>query len=130
MNNAKIQLMGLMFIAAGSLLSGCSNEVSYGDAKEVETVTVEYGSTDLQSLAAKMASSLADSPAVREASASGRPVLFVDSIRNKTSEHIDTEALTDSIRTQLLRTGKFRFVDMSKVQSVKDQLEYQQQVIL
>ena len=127
MNNAKIQLMGLMFIAAGSLLSGCSNEVSYGDAKEVETVTVEYGSTDLQSLAAKMASSFADSPAVREASASGRPVLFVDSIRNKTSEHIDTEALTDSIRTQLLRTGKFRFVDMSKVQSVKDQLEYQQQ---
>ncbi len=127
MNKTQTGLMVLAFIATGSLLSGCSTEVSYGDAKETETVTVEYGSTDLQSLASKMARSLADSPAVKEASANGRPVLFVDSIRNKSSEHIDTEALTDSMRTQLLRSGKFRFVDMSKVQSVKEQLEYQQQ---
>lgn len=127
MNKTQTGLMVLAFIATGSLLSGCSTEVSYGDAKETETVTVEYGSTDLQSLASKMARSLADSPAVKEAGVNGRPVLFVDSIRNKSSEHIDTEALTDSMRTQLLRSGKFRFVDMSKVQSVKDQLEYQQQ---
>ena len=127
MNKTQTGLMVLAFIATGSFLSGCSTEVSYGDAKETETVTVEYGSTDLQSLASKMARSLADSPAVKEASANGRPVLFVDSIRNKSSEHIDTEALTDSMRTQLLRSGKFRFVDMSKVQSVKEQLEYQQQ---
>ena len=127
MNKTQTGLMVLAFIATGSLLSGCSTEVSYGDAKETETVTVEYGSTDLQSLASKMARSLADSPAVKEASANGRPVLFVDSIRNKSSEHIDTEALTDSMRTKLLRSGKFRFVDMSKVQSVKEQLEYQQQ---
>ena len=127
MNKTQTGLIGLAFIATGSFLSGCSTEVSYGDAKETETVTVEYGSTDLQSLASKMARSLADSPAVKEASANGRPVLFVDSIRNKSSEHIDTEALTDSMRTQLLRSGKFRFVDMSKVQSVKEQLEYQQQ---
>ena len=59
-------------------------------------------------------------------SVNGRPVLFVDSIRNKSSEHIDTEALTDTMRTQLLRSGKFRFVDMSKVAAVKEQLEYQQ----
>ena len=127
MNKTQTGLIGLTLIATGTLLSGCSTEVSYGDAKETETVTVEYGSTDLQSLASKMARSLADSPAVKEASANGRPVLFVDSIRNKSSEHIDTEALTDSMRTQLLRSGKFRFVDMSKVQSIKDQLEYQQQ---
>ena len=127
MNKTQTGLIGLTLIATGTLLSGCSTEVSYGDAKETETVTVEYGSTDLQSLASKMARSLADSHAVKEASANGRPVLFVDSIRNKSSEHIDTEALTDSMRTQLLRSGKFRFVDMSKVQSVKEQLEYQQQ---
>lgn len=127
MNKIQTRLLGLSLIATGILLSGCSTEVSYGDAKETETVTVDYGSTDLQSLASKMARSLADSPAVKEASINGRPVLFVDSIRNKSSEHIDTEALTDSMRTQLLRSGKFRFVDMSKVQAVKEQLEYQQQ---
>ena len=55
MNKTQTGLMGLAFIATGSLLSGCSTEVSYGDAKETETVTVEYGSTDLQSLASKRA---------------------------------------------------------------------------
>ncbi len=109
------------------LVSGCSTEVTYGDAKETETVTVDYGSTDLQTLSGKMVQSLIDSSATREIGANGRPVLFVDSIRNKSSEHIDTEALTDTMRTQLLRSGKYRFVDMTKVQAVKEQLEYQQQ---
>ena len=111
---------------AALVASGCSTEVSYGDAKETETVTVDYGSTDLQSFSGKMVQSLIDSPATTEISVNGRPVLFVDSIRNKSSEHIDTEALTDTMRTQLLRSGKFRFVDMSKVAAVKEQLEYQQ----
>jgi penicillin-binding protein activator len=108
------------------LVSGCSTEVSYGDAKATETVTVDYGSTDLQSMSAKMVQSLIDSPITSDISSAGHPVLFVDSIRNKTSEHIDTEALTDTMRTQLLRSGKYRFVDMSKVAAVKEQLEYQQ----
>ena len=70
---------------AALLASGCSTEVSYGDAKETETVTVDYGSTDLQSLSGKMVQSLIDSPATTEISVNGRPVLFVDSIRNKSS---------------------------------------------
>ena len=116
-------VLGLL---AAALVSGCSTEVSYGDAKATETVTVDYGSTDLQSMSGKMVQSLIDNPVMTEISSTGRPVLFVDSIRNKTSEHIDTEALTDTMRTQLLRSGKVRFVDMSKVAAVKEQLEYQQ----
>lgn len=117
----------LVVAISAALISGCSTEVSYGDAKETETVTVDYGSTDLQTLSSKMVQSLIESPATSEMGAKGRPVLFVDSIRNKSSEHIDTEALTDTMRTQLLRSGKYRFVDMTKVQAVKEQLEYQQQ---
>lgn len=44
----------------------------------------------------------------------GRPIAYVDSIRNKTSEHIDTESITDSVSTKMLNSGKFRFVDMTK----------------
>ncbi|MCD8475424.1 MAG: penicillin-binding protein activator LpoB, partial [Shewanella fodinae] len=43
----------------------------------------------------------------------------------KTSEHIDTESVTDSISNKLLRSGKFRFIDMTKVDSVRKQLDYQ-----
>ena len=117
----------LLILTGALLLGGCSSTtVSYGDPTETETVTVDYGSSDLQAIADKMADSMLASPATSEITAGGRPVMFMDSIRNKTSEHIDTEAITDTIRTKLLRSGKFRFVDMSKVAAVKQQLEYQQ----
>jgi hypothetical protein len=54
-----------------------------------------------------------------------RPVVFVERIKNKTTEHIDTESITDSISTKLLNSGKFRFVDMNRVESVRKQLNFQ-----
>ena len=41
-----------------SLVACSGPQVRYGDAKGVETVTVDYGSTDLQSIAEAMARSL------------------------------------------------------------------------
>ena len=108
-----------------SLLSGCASTVKYGDAAEVETTTIEFGSTDLQLIAEKMVDSLLSFPPVVQVTNERRPVMFVDFIKNKTTEHIDTESITDTISTRLLRSGKFRFIDMTKVNDVKDQLEYQ-----
>ncbi|MGK0306331.1 MAG: hypothetical protein ACI8UG_002086 [Gammaproteobacteria bacterium] len=110
-----------------SLLAGCANKtvVSYGDASAVETTDINFGSTDLQKIADQMTESLIQSPVVGTMTANKRPIVFVDTVKNKTSEHIDTESLTDSISTQLLRSGKFRFVDMTKVTAVREQLNYQ-----
>ncbi len=109
-----------------AILSGCSTtKVSYGDASEVETVTADFGSTDLQQIATSMVESLLSFPPMVEITSQRRPVIFVDRIRNKTTEHIDTESITDTITTRLLRSGKFRFVDMSKVEAVRKQLEFQ-----
>jgi len=110
-----------------SLLAGCANKtvVKYGDAEAVETTSINFGSTDLQKIAQQMTESLLQSPVVGTVTANKRPIVFVDTVKNKTSEHIDTESLTDSISTQLLRSGKFRFVDMTKVSAVREQLNYQ-----
>ncbi|MBU3004373.1 penicillin-binding protein activator LpoB [Paraglaciecola arctica] len=110
-----------------SLLAGCANKtvVSYGDAQAVETTDINFGSTDLQTIAKQMTESLIQSPVVGTMTTHSRPIVFVDSIKNKTSEHIDTESLSDSISTQLLRSGKFRFVDMDKVNAVREQIDYQ-----
>jgi uncharacterized protein (TIGR02722 family) len=110
-----------------SLLTGCANKtiVSYGDANAIETTDINFGSTDLQKIADQMTDSLVQSPVVGTMTANKRPIVFVDTVKNKTSEHIDTESLTDSISTQLLRSGKFRFVDMTKVNTVREQLSYQ-----
>jgi uncharacterized protein (TIGR02722 family) len=109
-------------------VSGCTNKsvVRYGDASAVETNDVNFGSTDLQKIAGQMTDSLLLSPVVGTLSANTRPIIFVESIKNKTSEHIDTESITDSISTKLLRSGKFRFVDMGRVAAAREQLNFQQ----
>lgn len=111
-----------------TLVTGCTNKsvVRYGDANAVETTNIEFGSTDLQKVAGEMTDSLLVSPVIGTLTANSRPIMFVESIKNKTSEHIDTESITDSISTKLLRSGKFRFVDMSRVAAARKQLEFQQ----
>jgi penicillin-binding protein activator len=96
---------------------GCAStpEVTYGNPDQVETVSADFGSTDLQMIAEKMANSLLASPVF----SSGRPVLYVQHVRNKTDEHIDTESVTDKIKVTLLKSGKVRF---SAIGDVKDEL--------
>ncbi|MFC3023455.1 penicillin-binding protein activator LpoB [Vibrio zhugei] len=116
-----------LWIALGlaMALSGCSNTVSYGDAQGVESVNVDFGSTDLQKIAANMVDSMMSSGSVAMLTKDQRPIVFVERIKNKTSEHIDTESITDTISTKMLNSGKFRFVDMSRVESVRKQLQFQ-----
>jgi uncharacterized protein (TIGR02722 family) len=122
----KLLLVSAMGLSI-SLLAGCANKsvVNYGDANAIETTDINFGSTDLQKITNQMTESLIQSPVVGTMTANKRPIVFVDTVKNKTSEHIDTESLTDSISTQLLRSGKFRFVDMSKVSAMREQLNYQ-----
>ena len=97
----------LLSFAALALLGGCAGEkTTYGDARGVETVTNQFGSTDLQLIAESMARSMQQSPAI----VSGNlPIVTVQEVKNKTSEYIDTRAITDSIRSELQKGGKVRF---------------------
>ncbi|AEX21394.1 MULTISPECIES: penicillin-binding protein activator LpoB [Vibrio] len=120
MKKSIIALLGLAVI-----LGGCSNKVSYGDAQATETTTIDFGSTDLQTIAAEMVDSMMMSGSVAAITRDQRPIVFVERIKNKTSEHIDTESITDTISTKMLNSGKFRFVDMDRVESVRQQLNFQ-----
>ncbi|MBF5056622.1 hypothetical protein Y5W_01916 [Alcanivorax sp. 521-1] len=121
-----VRVLSLAALAMALLLTGCASKVDYGDAQARETVTTDFGSTDLQMIAAKMVDDMMVFPPIVDMTRERRPVLFVDRVKNKTSEHIDTESITDTIQTKLINSGKFRFVDMSVVNWVREQLEYQQ----
>ncbi len=113
---------------AATVFTGCSTtKVSYGDAADVETTTASFGSTDLQQIASKMVESLLSYPSIVEVTRQRRPVIFIDGIKNKTTEHIDTESITDTIATRLMRSGKFRFIDITKIESVRKQIEFQRE---
>ena len=103
-----------------------SGTVNYGDSKAVEMLTNEFGSTDLQTIAESMARSLSQSRPVIQSSTA--PLVTIAEVKNKTSEYIDTRAITDSIRAQLLKSGTIRFaVDISAMQNQTDELMRQNQ---
>ncbi|WP_243375312.1 penicillin-binding protein activator LpoB [Geotalea sp. SG265] len=114
-------------LAALSLLSGCATPtVQYGDPLSQQALSTDFGSADLQQIAATMVDSLLAFPPVAEITATRRPVISVDRIKNKSMQHIDMEAVTDSIRAKLIKSGKFTFVDRSTEAAVLEELKYQQ----
>lgn len=120
-----LRALAMAFMASALLLAGCASKVNYGDATDVETVTIDFGSTDLQMIANQMVDDLLTFPPVVQLTQQRRPVVFVDQVQNRTTEHIDTESVTDSIRTRLIQSGKFRFVDMKVVERVRQQFDFQ-----
>jgi len=116
-------LCGLLVAA----LAACSGpQVRYGDSKAVETTTVDYGSTDLQSIAESMTRSLLQTKAI--SGSRDAPTITVADVKNKTSEYIDTRVITDKIRTQLMKSGQVRFaVSVSEMQNQTDELKRQNQ---
>jgi uncharacterized protein (TIGR02722 family) len=114
-------------VLAATLLAACSGpQVRYGDAKEVETVNANYGSTDLQIIAEAMTRSLLQSKAI--SGSKDAPIVTLADVKNKTSEYIDTRVITDKIRTQLVKSGQVRFaVSVSEMQNQTDELKRQNQ---
>ena len=112
-------------VALVAALAGCAQDkVRYGDARGVETVTNQFGSTDLQTIAESMTRSMLKAPVV---AANDLPIVTVQEVRNKTSEYIDTRAITDSIRAELQKSGKVRFaVDAAGMQQQVEELNRQQ----
>src|SRR5512134_488002 len=112
-------------LAAAALAAGCAKEQTrYGDARAVETLTNQFGSTDLQLMAESMARSMLQAPVIASANL---PIVTVQEVRNKTSEYIDTRAITDSIRSELQKGGRVRFaVDAAGMSQQTEELKRQQ----
>lgn len=117
-------------LACAALLFGCAattptvgGNVSYGNATDVEQVNADFGSTDLQLMAERMSRSLSEFSAE---SYKDKPLVTVANVKNKTNEYIDTRSITDSIKTQLLKSRALRFaVDISDMQNQTDELTRQ-----
>ena len=133
MNKSFRRHLALGLAAATLLLAGCQNlsspvirfdrQVNYGDAKGVELVTNEFGSTDLQMIAEKMTGSLLETGIFQ-----GRPTVTISTVKNKTSEYIDTTNVMNSIQTALVKSGKVRFVrSIKEMQAGVDELQRQNQ---
>jgi penicillin-binding protein activator len=118
---------GYAMVLLLALTTGCAPTIQYGDAGSAKPLSVEFGSSDLQQIAETMVDSLLTFPPIVEMTAQRRPVITVDKVKNKTMQHIDTESITDSIRTKLIRSGKFRFIDRTTDEAAIAELKTQQE---
>jgi len=121
----KRAILCLTILFAIAILTGCASspDVTYGNPEQVETVTADFGSTDLQMIAESMVNSLLATPLLQSGK---RPVMYVSSVRNKTDEHIDTKSITDKIKVTLLKSGRVQFSAVSEANDeIIKQLEYQ-----
>ena len=119
---------GNWFVAAAlaALLAGCATTVEYGDATSSKPISTSFGSSDLQQIAVTMVDSLLADEILQDISVGGPPLLIVDKVKNKTMQHIDTESVTDSIRTRLIRSRMFSFQDRTTEAALQEELAYQQ----
>ena len=121
---ALLNLLAAAALAAG--MAGCATTVEYGDATSSKPISTDFGSADLQQIAATMVDSMLADEVLQDISVDGPPLLIVDKVKNKTMQHIDTESVTDSIRTKLIRSRKFSFQDRTTEGALNEELAYQQ----
>lgn len=98
-------------VLAALIMAGCSTSIKYDDPTSTRNLSTDFGASDLQQVAEAMVDSMLVFPPIVEITSQKRPILLVGTVKNKTAQHIDTESITDSIRTKLIRSGKFRFID-------------------
>lgn len=112
----------ILVAIAGILLVGCSTttrEVTLDRA----AATTKIEPQDIRRTVEKMVESLLIAPGVKEFVVNRRPVLDIEPMKNRTTQHIDMLSITDSVRMQLLRSGVFRFVDRSSAGTAATDIE-------
>lgn len=122
---AGAMLIALAACQTTSPTTGTSG-VSYGDAKAVETVTTDLGSTDLQMISEKMTQSLIQHPLIQDVIRK-RSLLMASPVQNKTSEYFDTKQITDTVLMQLQKNGVRYVIEADNMQNQVDELRRQNQ---
>jgi len=95
----------------------------YGDANEQNLLNDKWSETDMQNVVSTLVKDMVDTDIIRRAKLT--PIIMVTSVENKTSEHIDTQSITDMITVEIMASKKAKFVNKSARDDVAAEYEYQ-----
>ena len=96
---------------------------TYDEPERENLMNDQWSETDMQKTVKDMVTSLLAHPSI--AAAKKPPILMVTQLQNKTSEHIDTQSIMDTVRVELMKSGKVVFVDKEARGDVADEYNYQ-----
>ncbi len=116
--------IGLAAIAAMTL-TGCTTVTARETQLDRKAMTAALEPQDVRRTVEKMVDSMLQDQEFIKEIGGNRPVLDISGIQNRSTMHLDMTSITDSIRTKLLRSRKFRFMDRTTsgedVQFMNDQ---------
>ncbi len=121
---------GVFFVTGFSLiLAGCAKTPVYYEELPIQRETdkvieVTPRENKAQTQINAMINNMLSSKTVEGITQKSVPILFVEGIKNKSPEHLDTDAITEAITSALLASGKFNFVDKARVEEVRAQLDF------
>ena len=97
--------------AMTAMFSGCTTTTARETQLDRRAMSAALEPQDVRRTVEKMVDSmLADQDFIAEVGGK-RPVLDITGIKNRSSMHLDMASITDSIRTKLVRSRRFRFMD-------------------
>ena len=101
----------LLAVPLAALLCGCVGPKAREVQLDQQAMSAAIEPQDVRRTVEKMVDSmLADREFIAEYVA-GKPVLDIGPLQNRSTMHLDMQSITDSIRTKLIRSRKFRFMD-------------------
>ena len=122
-NGIKISVVLASALAFGAGCSAFHSSVKEVDVNTAKPMDASYDYSDLRWLGNSIGSEIAAAPLINEAAR--KPILVVMGIQNRTSRHIDTKAITDTIRTVVINSGKANFVNESQRDTLLKEQGYQ-----
>jgi uncharacterized protein (TIGR02722 family) len=95
-----------------TLACGSSRKVYRIEPETVTDLSGKWNDTDARLVAEEMVSDCLSRPWLLDwvAATGGKPVVTVGTIRNRSTEHIDTETFTTDFERELINSGQVRFV--------------------
>ena len=111
-NLISVSWKGIIALSMAVLLTACSGSVKRLDTNEDVMLSDRWNDTGSRLVAEEMMGDMLTFPWFRDYNFSkkGNPTVIVQSIRNKTSEHIPVDTFINDIKRSLLRAGKVDFV--------------------
>ncbi len=109
-------------IAASSCGPKAFTKGEYDDPTRVELLDDKFNEADMQQMADTVIKAMVACDYV--AKAPKPPIVIVAKVKNVTEEHIDTQSMTDKIRTALIKTGKVRFVNKEERGTLDEEYDY------
>lgn len=125
MNKMNIRVLVMIVCSALLVMSGCAASTKNLNPEDDLHYDAAYDFSDKKQIVERLVTPILSSAPFFPVQV--KPVLIVYPVVNETSEHINTNGITDAIRMKLMQSGKIRFINEHQRESIMKETAYQNQ---